>query len=1092
MKKKASVIITIVLLILNLINLGAVDKIFVLGKQVEVLAVNNELENNPTDINTEKKEYIEINNEYVKSNESLIAGDRGANINYSINPNIENTGFINMPYKYDIKTGQITINSKKYKIEVAEDGVLLIYEKENESDTEFKKLIASSKEDMSDCSDDDKLTHKKTDKTKFYIKTENDGTKLIYDQNDKIIIQSIVQLEKDSEDEELLESFNDGLNSGYYTNKISGTKTFNDIIKEIAKETTTRMNNYLEIENEVIEGINNVILPYGIYLIDCGYSNPSSDIDNTCIIIPTNTHLDLNGSVIKEIRNKKNYNIFRIDTGEEITITNGILLGDKAERAIAESQELGSGIMIRPISDGTGNYVTINNINIENLDISYMSGDGVYTNGKSTAGNSTYTADNICIRNNIIHECNRQGISLENNRKIEIINNTITNIIGTDPSACIDIEPPIGKNTLSYSRAYYLVNKVIIKNNIFENKRVLLCMNGPGDIEICNNEITGYVGINNVDGKMTIEKNDFRRFNSSSSLSFGFYEHNNNENDIKKHYPYTTGNNNYYKMNPQCVIMDENTFYGFETKIFDGEYIDIKNNKYTNDNGTKSLIYTYDSNIYVKENSNEGIEIKYRKRIEDEWINAIKDTHYKEYKNESEIEGKDDPGYIRIVQPSKNLVYLCGIDGKIKLKNIKEKIEVDTKVNLYSRSGEFIREIPNNEFKFFFYKEGNEIFDSNNEKLITYDGQTVGIANFDESQALTHDEHKIGIYYTFKEEGKTYTFITYQTIKVHEVQNISKIKIDGIEYNVKNGSAGSINNTPIWKIGDTIDTSNKDQFGIKFYEPNCASNLTATSGFEWCILDKNGNEKTENKLTIEENDLIGNQIVLKVKLYGVEAEAKVTIDNKYTVRFEDFNGTELQSEELEYGEIPIYKGEDPHRKSTNEYNYTFIGWDKEIKEVTEDITYIAQYKEVPIESQLIVDIGEYEEISDGKTIYLSGINPNTLISELQIDTNGKIEIYEGEEKIENNNVVIKTGTKIIITKNNQKEEYISVVKGDLTGDGMLDDRDLLKMARYGANLDKSLTGAYLKAANIVKDDACGDDIDLLKMARILVGLDNMN
>ena len=42
-----------------------------------------------------------------------------------------------------------------------------------------------------------------------------------------------------------------------------------------------------------------------------------------------------------------------------------------------------------------------------------------------------------------------------------------------------------------------------------------------------------------------------------------------------------------------------------------------------------------------------------------------------------------------------------------------------------------------------------------------------------------------------------------------------------------------------------------------------------------------------------------------------------------------------------------------------------------------------------------------------------------------------------------------------------------------------------------AGLDKNLTGAYLQASNIFKDNNYADDIDLLKMVRILVGLDSL-
>ena len=146
---------------------------------------------------------------------------------------------------------------------------------------------------------------------------------------------------------------------------------------------------------------------------------------------------------------------------------------------------------------------------------------------------------------------------------------------------------------------------------------------------------------------------------------------------------------------------------------------------------------------------------------------------------------------------------------------------------------------------------------------------------------------------------------------------------------------------------------------------------------------------------------------------------------------------------------------------------------------TFNVTVIEEFK---------VDIKEMDlDENDGVT-YLSTTTQNITEDDLKskIITNGDVAI-----EAKGPNGEIGTGSKIKISKNGKTLEYTLIIMGDLTGDGLLDDRDLLKMARYGVNLDKSLTGAYLRAGNIVKDENFANDVDLLKMARILVGLDNL-
>ncbi len=67
--------------------------------------------------------------------------------------------------------------------------------------------------------------------------------------------------------------------------------------------------------------------------------------------------------------------------------------------------------------------------------------------------------------------------------------------------------------------------------------------------------------------------------------------------------------------------------------------------------------------------------------------------------------------------------------------------------------------------------------------------------------------------------------------------------------------------------------------------------------------------------------------------------------NNYTVRFLNYDGTELQSSEMAYGEMPDYNGIKPEKPETDDYYYIFEGWAPEIETVTADADYTAYFSE---------------------------------------------------------------------------------------------------------------------------------------------------
>ncbi|MBR1444322.1 MAG: InlB B-repeat-containing protein, partial [Firmicutes bacterium] len=88
--------------------------------------------------------------------------------------------------------------------------------------------------------------------------------------------------------------------------------------------------------------------------------------------------------------------------------------------------------------------------------------------------------------------------------------------------------------------------------------------------------------------------------------------------------------------------------------------------------------------------------------------------------------------------------------------------------------------------------------------------------------------------------------------------------------------------------------------------------------------------------------------------------------NKYTVTWQNGETTLETDEDVEYGTTPTYNGETPTKAEDENGRYVFVGWDKNISEVTENVTYTAKY----VNYKLVEGKPHIGYCTDGTNLYL--------------------------------------------------------------------------------------------------------------------------
>ena len=104
------------------------------------------------------------------------------------------------------------------------------------------------------------------------------------------------------------------------------------------------------------------------------------------------------------------------------------------------------------------------------------------------------------------------------------------------------------------------------------------------------------------------------------------------------------------------------------------------------------------------------------------------------------------------------------------------------------------------------------------------------------------------------------------------------------------------------------------------------------------------------------------------------------ISKSYTITWENYDGTVLETDSVAYGSTPTYDGATPSKDCTYQYTYTFSGWSPSVVAVTSDATYIAQFSSA-INSYTITwenydgTVLEVDSVAYGSTPTYDGVTP---------------------------------------------------------------------------------------------------------------------
>lgn len=95
------------------------------------------------------------------------------------------------------------------------------------------------------------------------------------------------------------------------------------------------------------------------------------------------------------------------------------------------------------------------------------------------------------------------------------------------------------------------------------------------------------------------------------------------------------------------------------------------------------------------------------------------------------------------------------------------------------------------------------------------------------------------------------------------------------------------------------------------------------------------------------------------------SETAKPVTHYYTVTFKNYDDTVLTTDRVQEGHNATYRGATPTRPETDDYSYTFKGWDGSLDNINNDCVRVAQFNEIAKPNRYTVTFKNY----DGSVLY---------------------------------------------------------------------------------------------------------------------------